>query len=85
MTQYNGPTIRAQTGRATVTENTSRSRWRCPNCGSEKVQISLPVWFREYADGELVEVEVDAEAEIRWWYCDDCDESDDGAPEEVRS
>lgn len=74
-------TICAQSPRGTVTENTSRGRWRCPECKSENVQISLPVWFREYADGELRQVDIDAEADPLWWICDDCDETGFHEPE----
>lgn len=62
---------------------TSLPRWRCPHCKSTNVQISLPTWFHETQDGELQMVEPDAEAEILWWYCEDCDETDSDAPEPV--
>lgn len=78
-----GPEVRAQTERGTTTENTSRSAWRCRVCASEHVQVSLPVWFHEYQDGELRAVEVDAEADVKWWYCEDCGETGDGEPVRV--
>lgn len=59
------------------------SRWCCPACKSRNVQISLPHWFYESQDNELIPVEVDGEADISWWYCEDCDETDSGSPEEV--
>lgn len=61
----------------------SESRWKCPECGSTKVQIGLPAWHTETQDYELTYVETDAEADIMWWYCPDCDESDSGAPEDL--
>lgn len=57
-------------------------RWKCPECGSLKVQIGLPAWHYEGRDS-LVYVETDAEADIMWWYCEDCQETDSGQPEEV--
>lgn len=59
------------------------SRWKCPECGSHDVQISLPTWYREKTDGQLEFVETDAEADVMWWYCPDCDESGMGQPDEV--
>jgi hypothetical protein len=31
----------------------------------------------------LIFVETDGEADIKWWFCDDCNESGDGQPEDV--
>lgn len=59
------------------------SRWRCPCCKSRNVQISLPAWYYETIDHDLVFSETDGDADISWWYCDDCDESGDGQPEDV--
>jgi hypothetical protein len=63
------------------------SRWRCPHCKSLHVQVSFPTWYHESinvgGDTDLLFVETDAEADISWWYCEDCDESDDGQPEDV--
>lgn len=56
------------------------NRWRCRECGSDKVQIALPAWFREDVDHELTYIEADAEADVLWWVCEDCGESDSGAP-----
>jgi len=75
-----GPTIRGVTPRGTVKRNTSRSRWKCPACGSLNVQIRLPVWFREYADGCLVETSVDEEADPQAFYCEDCHACESDAP-----
>lgn len=59
------------------------SKWKCPKCGSHDVQISLPTWFHETADGMLHFVEEDAEADIKWFFCEACDHSDDGEPDRV--
>lgn len=58
-----------------------KSKWCCPECGSLDVQVSLPSWFRETDTGDLEYVEVDGEADIRAWYCDDCGESCEGEPD----
>jgi hypothetical protein len=58
-----------------------KSKWKCPCCASENVQISLPVWFTETQTGELTQVEIDAEADPRYWCCEDCDETGDGEPD----
>lgn len=60
----------------------NKPKWKCNVCGSTNVQISLPTWFRETTDGELTMVEPDSEATILWWYCEACDETDGGPPEE---
>lgn len=61
------------------------SRWKCPSCGSPKVQISLPTWYREYGlddqPGELEMVETDSAADVLWWWCEDCQETESGLPE----
>jgi hypothetical protein len=59
----------------------SPSRWRCSCCGSLEVQVSLPTWYYESLSGELTFVETDSEADIKWWYCEACDATDDGEPE----
>lgn len=55
-------------------------KWKCPACGSPDIQISLPTWFHEYENGSLEMVEPDAEADIKWFYCETCDFTDDGEP-----
>ena len=80
MRSYNGPTLRAQSPRGTVRENSPHSRWTCPACGSADVQVRLPVWFREYQDGELVEVSIDSEADPQAYYCGDCFACESGSP-----
>lgn len=55
-------------------------KWRCPNCNSTDVEISLPTWYTETDDGELHFVDIDAEADVLWWYCNHCSESDSGEP-----
>lgn len=57
-----------------------QSRWKCPACGSLKVQIALPAWFSETWRGGLCQTGVDDEALPIYWSCDDCSESGDGAP-----
>lgn len=70
---------------AATTTRARVSRWRCPECGSPKVQIGLPAWHREYGldgePGELEYVETDAAADVMWWYCEDCGETESGLPE----
>lgn len=80
MRHHGGPTLRGQSLRGTVRENSQRSRWQCPHCGSENVQIRLPVWFTEYQDGELVEVSIDEEADPEAYYCADCYACENGSP-----
>jgi hypothetical protein len=58
-------------------------RWQCPNCGSTDVQVSYPTWYHETSDFERTFVETDDEAEPLWWYCEACDESESGRPEET--
>jgi hypothetical protein len=80
-TRHNsGPTLRATAPRAVVRENSPHSRWQCPACCSVNVQIRLPVWFREYLDGELVEVSIDEEADPDAYYCADCFACEAGSP-----
>lgn len=56
-------------------------RWCCPECQSCNVWISLPAWFTE-DDATLDFVEPDADADIKGWYCPDCDESGSDEPDE---
>lgn len=58
-------------------------RWKCPKCKSLDVEISLPAWHFESKELELTYVETDAEAQPLAWYCNDCGETDSGAPERV--
>ena len=60
----------------------SKSRWVCPHCGSENVQISLPTWYKEDTAYQLTFVNTDSEAHVLWWYCEDCEETDSGFPKE---
>lgn len=57
--------------------------WACPVCGDTDVQICLPAWFKETAEGVLTYVEADGDADVRGWYCEKCNESDSGEPERV--
>lgn len=59
------------------------SRWKCPECGSQSVQISLPTWYYEGKDYSLTFVQTDSDADVMYWYCDDCNEGGRGMPEEV--
>lgn len=61
----------------------SDPKWKCPLCGDTNVQISLPAWHTETEDGELTYVETDTEAEVKYWYCEKCNESDFGEPDRV--
>jgi hypothetical protein len=64
-------------------------RWKCPCCDSPNVQVSFPTWYHETVTGpeqasaDLEFVETDSEADISWWYCENCDESDNGSPVEI--
>lgn len=61
----------------------SEPRWRCPACGSTKVQISLPTWYRETRGYELEFQQTDEGADPLWWICDDCEETGKGEPIDV--
>lgn len=63
---------------------TPSNRWKCPDCGSDAVQISLPTWYTETKDGTLLFVETDLEADIQWWWCPDCSEQGFGNPDEAQ-
>jgi hypothetical protein len=76
--------LEAARGEVNATRAREPSRWLCPKCLSDRVQIGLPAWFTESADLNLRYVEVDAEAEIMWWNCLDCDETDGGRPTEAQ-
>jgi hypothetical protein len=80
MRHHGGPTLIGQSPRGTIERNSQRSRWKCPQCGSPKVQIRLPVWFTEYQDGELVQVNIDEEADPEAYYCERCYACEKGAP-----
>lgn len=56
----------------------AKSRWRCPECDSDNVQISLPTWYRETQDYDLIFEETDKGADPMWWVCDDCEASGTG-------
>lgn len=58
-------------------------RWRCTECGVQQVQIGLPGWFHEAKDGELFLADVDMEADIAWWYCENCGHTESGRPAEA--
>jgi hypothetical protein len=60
----------------------NKPRWKCPICDSTTVQVSYPTWYRESSDYEREFVETDDEAQPLWWYCELCDESGSGRPEE---
>ena len=64
-----------------VLESVPDSLWKCPECGSTHVQVSLPTWYRETSGGALVMVNPDGEASVQYWYCEECDESSSGEPE----
>ena len=64
-----------------VTDTRARaSRWACPACGSRDVEIALPAWFRETDGFTLDQTSVDAEADILYWACNDCDGNGCGDP-----
>jgi rubrerythrin len=65
-----------------ATQREPRPRWKCPSCGSTNVQISLPTWYRETDDYALEMVDTDSEADISYWFCEDCDSSESGEPDE---
>ena len=59
------------------------SRWKCPECGSHSVQISLPTWYHESHDYRLTFVQTDEESDPMFWYCETCEESGNWSPAEV--
>lgn len=61
------------------------SKWKCPECGSHSVQISLPCWFYETEEGALEFIGEDFEADPMSWFCEDCDTSGQGEPDRVRA
>lgn len=61
--------------------NESPSKWKCPECGSTKVQIALPAWHHEKQDGAVAHIETDTAADILWWFCEGCGEARSGEPE----
>lgn len=70
-------------GTATATRAPARaraSRWACPKCGSHNVQVALPAWFREAPGLDLEYVEADGDADVLFWSCGSCEESDSGEP-----
>lgn len=60
-------------------------RWCCPSCKSLRVQISLPTWYRESSDFSLTFVQTDSDADPLYWYCESCEETGTGAPDEPES
>jgi hypothetical protein len=63
----------------------SGSRWKCRECGSYAVQISLPAWYFETTSFELTFMDTDSEAEPMYWHCTDCEEGGRGLPDEVQT
>lgn len=57
------------------------SKWKCPQCDSTDVEISIPAWFRESQDHNLTHVSNDEAAEPTAWYCHGCNDSGHGAPD----
>ena len=55
-------------------------RWACPKCDGRHVQVALPAWHRETAGLNLDYVETDGEAEVLYWYCEDCEAEGQGEP-----
>ncbi len=68
---------------AALLETVEDSRWKCPSCGSHDVQVSLPTWYRETSEGNLVMVNTDGEASVQYWHCEACDDGGSGEPERV--
>lgn len=59
------------------------SRWACPKCGSKDVYVSLPSWFMEDKNGDLVFISDDGEADPIFWLCNTCEASDHGEPTDL--
>lgn len=59
------------------------SKWRCPECRSKRVQVSLPTWYKETTDGALEFVETDEEADVMYWHCEAGNHSGSGEPDRV--
>jgi hypothetical protein len=72
--------IRAVLAEVNAPRPHAESRWACPKCKSLNVQVALPAWHRETAGLNLEFVETDAEADVLFWFCEDCEESDSGMP-----
>ena len=60
------------------------SRWVCPKCGSGDLYVSLPSWFMEDQNGDLIFIQVDEEAAPAFWVCKTCDSSGPGSPTDWR-
>jgi hypothetical protein len=56
----------------------STPRWKCSDCGSTNVQVSLPTWYTETLDKiePLEMVETDSDAEVMYWWCVDCENTE---------
>jgi hypothetical protein len=72
--------IRAALAEVNAPRPRAESRWACPKCKSLNVQVALPAWHHESAGLNLTYVETDGEAEVLYWFCEDCEESDSGEP-----
>ena len=44
----------------------------CSECGSSRIEISLPAWFDANTYGQTG---TDDDADVQYTYCHDCDES----------
>lgn len=58
--------------------------WRCRDCGSTSVQISLRAWFLEDESGALKYVDADVEGNVLAWACTTCGASDTGNAERAQ-
>jgi hypothetical protein len=72
--------IRAVLAEVNAPRPHAESRWACPKCQSRNVQVAIVAWHHESAGLNLTYVETDGEAEVRYWFCEDCEESDSGEP-----
>lgn len=63
-----------------MTDEAIDSRWQCRKCGSLHVQVAMPAWYRQTMAGAMTYVDTDELAYPVYWYCETCQESDEGQP-----
>lgn len=51
------------------------TKYVCRHCGSDRVQGTLPAWFR-INDPEFPHVDTDFEADFEYGWCEACEHSD---------
>ena len=69
--------------RTTKEQARTDSRWCCPDCGSRYVQVSYPTWYYETRSLQIVPIEPDYESDPFYWYCEACEGTGSGAPDQA--